>query len=74
MFFYDVSKLAKSERSVFNHKSKLKIQNLAKQPFFTLYKKYQMEIRNTVYVYSDIFAMVVDILRLNKNKFSKSQR
>ena len=43
------------------------------KPFLHIIKKYQREIRNDVYVYSDIFTMVIDISRQIVENFSKSQ-
>ena len=73
VFFYDISNLARSELSVFNSKFISKTQNFSKHPFLHFIKKYQIEIRNAVYVYSDIFTMVIDINRQIMENFSKSQ-
>ena len=66
-------KLAKSELNFFSSKSKSKIQNLPKYLFLHFIKQYQIEIRNTVYVYSDIFTMTIDIIRQIMEKISKNQ-
>ena len=43
-FFYDVSKLAKSELSVINSKCESRTKKLPKHHFLHFIKKYQMEI------------------------------
>ena len=71
-FFYDVSKLVKTELSVFNSKSKYKTKNLPKHHFPHFLKKYQVEIQHVVYLYSDLFTMVIYIIRQIMENFSNS--
>ena len=51
---YDVSKLAKSELSVFNFKSKSETQNLPKPHFYTIWKNKWWKIE-TIFVFTQIY-------------------